>query len=67
MAINDLSWYANCPIAFTLRFVYRRWAAHAAILTAVLARLHARSARNMESSFSSIPWRIQAIARTGFG
>src|SRR5215469_958571 len=37
MAINDLSWYANRPIAFTLRFVYRRWAAHAAILTAVLA------------------------------
>src|SRR5215472_3637670 len=37
MAINDVSWYANRPIAFTLRFVYRRWAAHAAILTAVLA------------------------------
>ena len=37
VAINDVSWYANRPIAFTLRFVYRRWAAHAAILTAVLA------------------------------
>src|SRR5215469_14941038 len=37
MAINDLSWYANRPIAFTLRFVYRHGAAHAAILTAVLA------------------------------
>src|SRR6516164_1408671 len=37
MAINDVSWYANRPIAFTLRFVYQRPAAHAAILTAVLA------------------------------
>jgi ATP-binding cassette subfamily B protein len=37
LAINDLSWYANRPIAFTLRFVYRRWIAHAAILAAVLA------------------------------
>jgi ATP-binding cassette subfamily B protein len=37
VAINDVSWYANRPIAFTLRFVYRRWIAHAAILTAVLA------------------------------
>jgi ATP-binding cassette, subfamily B, bacterial len=37
MVINDVSWYANRPIAFTLRFVYRRWVAHAAILTAVLA------------------------------
>src|SRR5215475_9676238 len=35
-AINDVSWYANRPIAFTFRFVYRRWVAHAAILAAVL-------------------------------
>jgi ATP-binding cassette, subfamily B, bacterial len=36
-AIGDVSWYANRPIAFTFRFVYQRWAAHAAILAAVLA------------------------------
>ena len=36
-AINDVSWYANRPIAFTFRFVYQRWVAHAAILAAVLA------------------------------
>jgi ATP-binding cassette, subfamily B, bacterial len=36
-AINDVSRYADRPIAFALRFVYRRWAAHAAILAAVLA------------------------------
>src|SRR5215467_11685696 len=36
-AINDVSWYANRPIAFTFRFVHQRWAAHAAILAAVLA------------------------------
>jgi ATP-binding cassette, subfamily B, bacterial len=36
-AISDVSWYANRPIAFTLRFVFQRWAAHAAILAAVLA------------------------------
>jgi len=34
---NDVSRYADRPIAFALRFVYRRWAAHAAILVAVLA------------------------------
>ncbi len=36
-AISDVSWYANRPIAFALRFVYHRWVAHAAILAAVLA------------------------------
>jgi ATP-binding cassette subfamily B protein len=36
-AINDVSRYANRPIAFTFRFVCQRWAAHAAILAAVLA------------------------------
>src|SRR5215469_8342337 len=36
-AINDVSWYANRPIAFTFRFVCQRWVAHAAILAAVLA------------------------------
>src|SRR5262245_25052843 len=34
---SDVSQYADRPIAFALRFVYRRWAAHAAILAAVLA------------------------------
>jgi ATP-binding cassette subfamily B protein len=33
---NDASEYANRPVAFALRFVCRRWAAHAAILAAVL-------------------------------
>src|SRR5260370_20306152 len=36
-AVSDVSRYADRPIAFTLRFVYRRWVAHAAILAAVLA------------------------------
>ena len=36
-AVSDVSRYANRPIAFTLRFVYQRWVAHAAILAAVLA------------------------------
>jgi ATP-binding cassette, subfamily B, bacterial len=36
-AISDVTRYAGRPIAFTLRFVYRRWVAHAAILVAVLA------------------------------
>ncbi len=36
-AVGDVSRYANRPIAFTLRFVYQRWVAHAAILAAVLA------------------------------
>src|SRR5262249_2886123 len=35
-ATNDVSRYASRPIAFTLRFVFQRWVAHAAILTAVL-------------------------------
>jgi ATP-binding cassette subfamily B protein len=35
-ATGDVSRYANRPVAFALRFVYRRWAAHAAILAAVL-------------------------------
>jgi ATP-binding cassette, subfamily B, bacterial len=35
-AVSDVSRYANRPIAFTFRFVYQRWAAHAAILGAVL-------------------------------
>jgi ATP-binding cassette, subfamily B, bacterial len=34
---NDVSRYDKHPIAFVLRFVYRRWAAHAAILATVLA------------------------------
>jgi ATP-binding cassette, subfamily B, bacterial len=34
---NDTSQYANRPVAFALRFVCRRGAAHAAILAAVLA------------------------------
>jgi ATP-binding cassette subfamily B protein len=33
---NDESRYADRPVAFALRFVRRRWAAHAAILAAVL-------------------------------
>jgi ATP-binding cassette subfamily B protein len=33
---NDASQYANRPVAFALRFVSRRWVAHAAILAAVL-------------------------------
>jgi ATP-binding cassette, subfamily B, bacterial len=37
MVTDDASQYANRPIAFALRFVYRRWAAHAAILAAVMA------------------------------
>ncbi len=36
-ATDDLSRYAHRAIAFTLSFVRRRWAAHAVILTAVLA------------------------------
>jgi ATP-binding cassette subfamily B protein len=36
-AVNDVSRYANRPIAFTLKFVHQRWASHAAILAAVLA------------------------------
>jgi ATP-binding cassette, subfamily B, bacterial len=36
-AISDVTRYAGRPIAFTLRFIYRRWVAHAAILAAVLA------------------------------
>jgi ATP-binding cassette subfamily B protein len=36
-AADGLSGYADRPIAFTLRFVRRRWTAHAAITTAVLA------------------------------
>jgi ATP-binding cassette, subfamily B, bacterial len=35
-AANDVSRYASRPIAFALRFVCRRFAAHAAILIAVL-------------------------------
>jgi len=34
--MQDLSRYTNRPVAFTLRFVYRRRVAHIAILTAVL-------------------------------
>jgi ATP-binding cassette subfamily B protein len=34
---NDASRYADRPVAFALRFVCRRWVAHAAILAAVLA------------------------------
>jgi ATP-binding cassette subfamily B protein len=34
---DDASRYANRPVAFALRFICRRWAAHAAILAAVLA------------------------------
>ncbi len=33
---DDVSCYASHPIAFALRFVYRRWPAHVAILAAVL-------------------------------
>jgi ATP-binding cassette subfamily B protein len=36
-ARNDVSRYANRPVVFALRFVQQRWAAHAAILVAVLA------------------------------
>jgi ATP-binding cassette, subfamily B, bacterial len=36
-AHNDVSRYAGHPIAFVLRFVHRRWAAHAAIIAGVLA------------------------------
>jgi ATP-binding cassette, subfamily B, bacterial len=36
-AIDDLSGYADRAIPFTLRFVRQRWAAHAAILIAVMA------------------------------
>src|SRR5215470_14752213 len=35
-AVGDLSRYARRPIAFTFKFVYQRWLAHAAILAAVL-------------------------------
>ncbi len=35
--MSDVSRYAQRPVAFILRFVRRRWVAHAAILTAVLA------------------------------
>src|ERR1700724_3749678 len=35
--MNDVSRYTNRPVAFTFRFVRRRWVAHAAILAAVLA------------------------------
>jgi ATP-binding cassette, subfamily B, bacterial len=36
-AVSDVSRYADRPIAFTLKFVYQRWASHTAILAAVLA------------------------------
>src|SRR5579859_6964343 len=36
-AMSELSRYASRPVGFILRFVRRRWVAHAAILTAVLA------------------------------
>jgi hypothetical protein len=36
-ALGDVTRYTDRPIAFLLKFVRRRWAAHAIVLAAVLA------------------------------